>query len=245
MGLKSADAQLQPVEEVASCAVCPALASKLCGGLGHLATFGTLLRHSEHKIPARRLICRKHDRLDRVPIVCEGWAASAVTLFDGRRQILSFLLPGDFLSAHLIFEPEIQCSVEAVTEVHYRTFARTELMALLLEQPALIHKLSRAWIDEKARADQLAINLGRCSADERIARLILNLFDRLTQRSLARGQLMDFPLRQHHIADATGLTVVHVGKVLSEFRRSGLIKISDRSLTIVDLKELQRLAKLQ
>jgi CRP/FNR family transcriptional regulator, anaerobic regulatory protein len=248
MGAEKADAQLLSANEVTSCAACPALACNLCGGLGHLATFNRLrarLRPSEHAIPARRLICSKHDRLDRIPIICQGWAASAVTLFDGRRQILSFLLPGDFVSADLIFEPEIACSVEAITEVQYRTLGRTELMALLLKQPALFSKLSKAWIDEKARVDQLAVNLGRCSADERIARLILDLFERLARRGLAREQVMDFPLRQHHIADATGLTVVHVSKVLSEFRRAGLITINDRSLSILRPTELRHVATLR
>jgi len=53
---------------------------------------------------------------------------------------------------------------------------------------------------------------------------------------------MDFPLRQHHIADATGLTAVHVSKALSEFRRSHLIEINDRSLTILRPAEFQRIA---
>ncbi len=248
MGIRNADAQLLSSKDVTSCAACPALACNLCGGLDHSATFSrlsALLQPSEHVIPARRLICGKRDRLDRIPIICQGWAASAVTLFDGRRQILSFLLPGDFVSADLIFEPEILCSAEAITEVHYRTFGRAELMAILLKQPTLFNKLSKAWIDEKARVDQLAVNLGRCSADERIARLILDLFERLARRGLARERMMDFPLRQHHIADATGLTAVHVSKVLSEFRRAGLIKINDRSLTILRLTELRHLANMR
>jgi CRP-like cAMP-binding protein len=53
---------------------------------------------------------------------------------------------------------------------------------------------------------------------------------------------MEFPLRHHHIADATGLSLVHVSKVLSEFRRSGIVKIGDRSLTILEPEALQRIA---
>jgi CRP/FNR family transcriptional regulator, anaerobic regulatory protein len=56
---------------------------------------------------------------------------------------------------------------------------------------------------------------------------------------------MDFPLRQHHIADATGLTPVHVSKVLTEFRRSGLINISDRSLTVLDPVGFRRIAQMR
>ncbi|MGA9004849.1 MAG: helix-turn-helix domain-containing protein [Pseudolabrys sp.] len=56
---------------------------------------------------------------------------------------------------------------------------------------------------------------------------------------------LDFPLRQRHIADATGLTSVHVSKVLSEFRRSNLIKLSERSLTILDLAGFRRVANMR
>jgi CRP-like cAMP-binding protein len=62
---------------------------------------------------------------------------------------------------------------------------------------------------------------------------------------MVQDQTMDFPLRQHHVADATGLTAVHVSKVLSEFRRRGLIEISDRSLTVLNAGEFQRVATMR
>jgi CRP/FNR family transcriptional regulator, anaerobic regulatory protein len=114
------------------------------------------------------------------------------------------------------------------------------------ETPAILRteQLSKIWIEEKARSDQLVVDLGRRTADERIARLILNLADRLTQRGLAQPDTaeMDFPLRQHHIADATGLTPGHVTKVLTDFRKNGLIVISDRPLTIRDPAGFRRVA---
>lgn len=208
----------------------------------------TPVHHSGHTVPARRIICREQDLDDAVPIICDGWAASVVTLSDGSRQILSFLLPGDLVSTTLLFEARPNCLVEAITEVRFRTFKRSYLKALVSEHPDLFDKLSQTWIAEKGRADQLIIDLGRRTADERIARLILNLAERLAERGMtspacATSALeMDFPLRQHHVADATGLTPVHVSKVLSEFRRDGLIKISDRALTILDPAGFRRIA---
>jgi CRP-like cAMP-binding protein len=60
---------------------------------------------------------------------------------------------------------------------------------------------------------------------------------------MTTGQTMEFPLRQRHIADATGLTPVHVSKVLGEFQRAGLIEIGERLLTIVNETELRRAAE--
>ena len=144
----------------------------------------------------------------------------------------------------MLFEPRAHYLVEAITDVRYRIFKRSELKALLFKQPDLLEKFSKVWVDEKTRADQLIVDLGRRTADERIARLILSLVDRLTKRGMTRGEPieLEFPLRQHHIADATGLTPVHVSKVLSEFRRNGLIRISERSLTILDPAGFRRVA---
>ena len=88
----------------------------------------------------------------------------------------------------------------------------------------------------------MTIDLGRRTADERLARLILRLMKRLAKRGMVQGQTMEFPLRQHQIADATGLTPVHVSRVLGNFRRKGLIEINGRSLTILNATELNRVA---
>ena len=228
----------------APCSACPVFDNNLCHDLTQAMALNARpgsVPH-DHSAPARRAIWREGEMLDRVPVICQGWAATAASLSDGRRQILSFLLPGDLVSAVLLYETVSKCSVEAITDVRYRTFPRDEVKAALIAQPDLLTAVSRMWTDESARADRLAIDLGRRGAAERIARLILNLSDRLRRRGMMQDQTLDFPLRQHHIADAVGLTVVHVGNVLAEFRRAGLVEINDRSLTILDPVALRRIA---
>lgn len=246
--MEAAEVQLQGVNEATSCAACPAFEFGFCSGSGRAATESQPIQRCQpaiHSVPARRPICRAGESLDAIPIICKGWAASTTTLPDGRRLILSVLLPGDPLSSALIFKSEIRCSVEAITDVEYRTFDRGELKNLLLRNPHLFANLSKIWIEEKGRADQLALELGRCSADERIARLILSLLGRLSARGLVHDQTMDFPLRHHQIADAAGLTVVHVSKVMSEFRRAGLIQMDNRSMKISDMLGLRRIASMR
>ena len=235
---------------IRSCAACPAHDLGICHGLsdagnGRYTPPQVSLPASEHTIPARRVIFRQRDLHDVVPFICQGWAASTITLSDGSRQILLFLLPGDIVSPSLLFGPTASCSVEAITEVQYRSFKRDDLKALLTRDLELIEKVARVWNDRKLQAQQLAVDLGRRTADERIARLILSLRDRLAARGLVQDQTMEFPLRQHHVADATGLTAVHVSKVLSDFRRRGWIDISDRSLTMLNPAEFQRVATMR
>ena len=234
-----------------ACSICPAF-NLLCGGAvkhgqadagggtGELPLAATL-----HTIPARRLILHPKEWSEFVPIICSGWAMSSIALPDGRRQIISFLLPGDIVSAGSLLAPFSGQSVEAITEVTYRKFKRSEIKKLLFGRSDLLEKLFSLWNESKTRSDQLALDLGRRRADERIARLILRLAEKVSKRSLVRTQTFDFPLRQRHIADATGLTPVHVSKILGELQRAGLIEISSRSLTIVNGSELQRVADWQ
>jgi CRP-like cAMP-binding protein len=200
------------------------------------------LASSTQLIPARRTICHPKEWSEFVPVICQGWAASSITLLDGRRQILSFLLPGDLVSTASLVEPMSGRTVEAITDVTCRKFSRTELKTYLFQRPNLLEKLSKNWVEERTQADQLALDLGRRTADERIARLILHLVDRLAKRAMTNNWTMNFPLRQRHVADATGLTPVHVSKVLGEFQRAGLIEINRRTLTIANEAELRRVA---
>jgi len=251
--LKAASADSRPSQIDShgpqTCTIAAACDLNACGFTAACAAAAPFaLFESTHTAPARRIICREHDLHDGVPVICAGWAASVLTLSDGRRQILSFLLPGDMVTTVLLFDPRPGSLVETITEVRYRMFKRSQLRSIMLQHPQVLEKLSGAWIEEKQRSDQLIADLGRRTADERIARLILNLSDRLARRGMTfQGENveMDFPLRQHQIADATGLTPVHVSKVLSEFRRNGLIRISDRSLTILDPAGFRRVADMR
>jgi CRP/FNR family transcriptional regulator, anaerobic regulatory protein len=232
-----------------TCAICPGLELNICQAASQAewavaSTPPIPIQQSPGFAFARGIVCRAEDLQDAVPIICEGWAATITMLSDGSRQILSILLPGDIVSTALLFEARALYVVEAITDVHYRMFRRSELKALLFKRSDLLEKFSKAWSEEKSRADRLIVDLGRRNADERIARLVLSIVERLAKRSIARGEPieLDFPMRQRHIADATGLTPVHVSKVLSEFRRNGLIRLSEGSLTIFDLAGFQRIA---
>lgn len=239
-----AAARVDLTRSEAGCAICTAWESSLCTALkkrasgGDRPAAGAPPMSTVHTVPARRTIFHPKEWSEFVPVICSGWSVSSIALPDGRRQILSFLLPGDLVSTAYLFGPLSGRHVEAVTEVTYRRFKRSDLHALL-EDPAIFESISKAWVDERVQADQLALDLGRRTASERIARQILNLAERLTKRGMMNGRTMDFPLRQRHIADATGLTPVHVSKVLGEFQRARLIDIGGRSLTIVNETELR------
>jgi len=243
------EAAASALPNVAACGVCAAYQLSLCGEIRKkLAGTESLpgpppLHSTVHRIPARHTIFHHKEWSEFVPFICSGWAATSITLADGRRQTLSFLLPGDIVSVAGLLEPMSGRTVEAITEVEYRKFKRSELKALLFNHTDLLEKVSKLWAEERIQFDQMALDLGRRTADERIARLIINIADRLAKRGMRQGDTMEFPLRQRHIADATGLTPVHVSKVVGEFQRAGMFEIRGRALTIFDEAELRRAAE--
>jgi len=230
-----------------SCTVCAVEEFNFCAAVGVALKTGTgdvpcllPLGAVAQKISARRIICHLNERSESVPVICQGWAALTIALPGGRRQILSFLLPGDTVSMAYLFGPMPGRIVDAITDVTFRSFKRYDLQTLLFKDADFFETVMKAWVEEEERSVQLTVDLGRRTADERLARLILTLAGRLTKRGMMRDLSMEFPLRQHHIADATGLTPVHVSKVIGEFQRADLIEINNRSLTIVDLVALRR-----
>ncbi len=231
------------------CATCPSHDVAFCRDVAQTVKAHAVnvepLKAFERIVSAKYLIFRQGESLDTIPIICKGWATSEVTLGDGRSQILSFLLPGDMISTALFFDTRIPSTIRSITDVQLRAFSRNQLKQLMASNSNLFDAFSRAWLQERSRIDQLAVDLGQRSAEERIANLILNLFERLNRIGLTRDNTLEFPLRQRHISRYAGLTVVHVSRILSDFRNKGLILHSERTLTIIDLAGLRHLAGIR
>jgi CRP-like cAMP-binding protein len=193
--------------------------------------------------PARRVILHPREEADFVPVICSGWAAASVSLPNGRKQILSLLLAGETASMSYLFESGAGRAIEAVSQVSCRKFRRNDLRDAVLKSATLVASLGRAFAEERERSDQTALDLSRRPAEARIARLISSLFDRLRKKGQVRDDTIEFPVRQQQLADATGLTAVHVCKILSRFRASGLLRLDGRKLTLLDRKGLQELVE--
>lgn len=194
---------------------------------------------------ARRNIKSAGERANRVSILCDGWAFRFVQLPDGRRQILSIIVPGDVITPTRIFGEQIAFSVQALTDVRYQKYDRAALKGRL----ATDQRLADAWSDliltEHQQIFGHLIDLGRRSADERVAHLVLELKARLKQRGLVSQQSFEFPLSQKIVADTTGLTPEHVSRVLGSFRRAGLIEATETWLRIINIDGLRRVGDLR
>ena len=179
------------------------------------------------------------EQLDRIRIVLAGWLSRYKTLEDGRRQIVNFVLPGETCDAHAYLLPRIDHSIGTLTPVIYTEIERERFEELVESDRGLAEAIWCETLSNSSIQREWALNIGRRIALERVAHLLCEIVERLRPVGLLEGKSCAFPITQMDLADATGLSVVHLNRTLQELRASGLIVLRERMLTISDLDLLK------
>lgn len=174
--------------------------------------------------------------------VLSGWAFRYKTLPDGRRQILNYALPSDFLGLQASIFNEMQHSVEALTDMVLCIFERDKLWHLYSGHPTLAFDLTWLAAREEQILDEHLLSVGRRSAVERTAFLLLHLFLRAEQLGMTDGDFIRFPFTQQHVADTLGMSLVHTNKTLRKLTAARVIRWKDRTFELLDRDALTRLA---
>lgn len=198
-------------------------------------------RVGTRSVHAGGTVIEEHARSEQLYTLYAGWAFRYKTLSDGRRQILGFLLPGDFIGLQDEFAEGQTHGVEAATEATFCVFERDRLWDMFHAQPKLGYDIT--WLaarDEKMIDDNL-VTTGRRNAGERVAMLLMHLYRRAERLGLVRDGWVAFPFNQQHIADALGLSLVHTNKTLRRLQRMGLHKIDGGWLRILEPHALETL----
>lgn len=174
--------------------------------------------------------------------VLSGWAFRFKTLEDGRRQIVNFALPGDFIGLQGSVFEKMQHSVEALTTTVLCVFPREKVWSLFHNHPTLAFDMTWLASREETMLDDHLLSVGQRRANERMAYLLLHLFRRAQQSGLGHKNKVVFPFTQQHLADALGLSIVHTNKTLKRLRATGTFKWTGAQFEVVDEKELIELA---
>ncbi|KGM33845.1 hypothetical protein P409_13540 [Inquilinus limosus MP06] len=188
-------------------------------------------------------IMTEGDRNPPLYTVASGWAMRFKMLQDGRRQILSFILPGDVIGFQAQFFETAVTSIEAITEVSLCVVPHQDIAGLYQEQPEVAFRFAALTADQKRVMEEQLLSLGQRTALERVAALVLDLYGRADARDMVRGDSMPFPLTQQHLADALGISLVHANRTLKQLQRDGLFRIKGRRLQILDAAALEKAAQ--
>jgi CRP-like cAMP-binding protein len=189
-------------------------------------------------IPAGRNILSEGDRPDDVHVIIEGWAARYKRLADGARQIVALLIPGDFCDLHVAVLGQMDHGIVALTRCRVAYIPSGELDALTSGHNGLTKALWWATLVDEGVLREWILNVGRRDAFARIAHLLCEMHARMEMVGLVKEDRLALPLTQEDLADATGMTPVHVNRTLQRLRKAKLVEIGHGMLTILDIRGL-------
>ena len=177
--------------------------------------------------------------------ILSGWAFRYKTLPDGRRQILNYALPSDLIGLQGSVNDEMQHSVEALTDVMLCVFPREKLWDLYAGYPTLAFDVTWLAAREEQMLDEGLLSVGRRTAMERLAYLLLAMFQRAEEVGLTKGNSIQFPFTQQHVADTLGMSLVHTNKTLQRLSATKAMRWKERKFEILDREALTRIANYE
>lgn len=240
VGAKAAKPTTRPGHVPVECQSCRARRGGLCEGcVPEMLRVIAGYKSGDRQIRAGQDLFSLGAPCDAIYNLVEGWFFLYNILEDGRRQILHFALPGAVLGFHPTEGATATFGAQALTDAVVCVIPHKALAPLSKKHPEIGMRL--AWLIARDRSlafDHLT-SIGLHSARERVAHLLLELFIRYrAQWPGSRIEEMQLPLTQEHIGDATGLTFVHVNRVLRDLRQDGIVEFHYRRLRILDPDKL-------
>lgn len=178
----------------------------------------------------------------KVFIIQRGWASSFKDLPDGGRQIISFPLPGDCVGLRSALLRTSDHSFSTLTDAQVSAVEAVRMTQVFDDYPRLRAAFMWSAARDEAMVVEHLVSIGRRSAIERTAHFFMELAERLMLVGLATETEFQCPLNQYVIADALGLSAIHVNRVLRLLRERNLITVRAGSVIIHDLQALGTLA---
>lgn len=177
--------------------------------------------------------------------VLSGMGTRYTTLSNGRRQVVNFLFPGDFVGLQAGLLGEMKHSVEASTRMTLCVFRREDLWTLFRTQPERAYDLTWLSATEEHFLGETVATLGQRTAEQRIAWAFVRIDMRLRAMGMARNGSVPLPFRQQDLADALGLSLVHTNKTLTRLRKRQVVAWNDGLLSVKDRAALAEIAMME
>jgi CRP/FNR family transcriptional regulator, anaerobic regulatory protein len=159
---------------------------------------------------------------------------------DGRRQIIGFALPGDFLG--LAASARHNFSADAIGHVMLCQFSKSAFARFSEDRPDLLRRINELAVRELSQAQDHMVLLGRRSAEEKVATFLIGWRNRLVQVVSGPSGMVPLPMSRQDIADYLGLTIETVSRTFTRFERDGVIEIMPGSICLLDPARAEALA---
>lgn len=196
----------------------------------------------ELRIAAGVSFLRERTQSEHLYTVLSGWAFRYKLLDDGRRQILNYAIPADMLGLQGAIMKEMDHSVDSLTPMVLCVFPRSKLWDLYSRFPSLAFDVTWLAAREEQHIDENLVSVGRRSALERLAYLLLHLFVRAEEVGLTQNDSVQFPFTQQHIADSLGMSLVHTNRTVQRLLATKAVRWNNRVFEVLDRGELRALA---
>jgi CRP-like cAMP-binding protein len=194
-------------------------------------------------LDARQDIVRDKDRPLHSCLVLSGWAQRYKILSEGKRQIMSFHIPGDLPDLHSLHLHVMDHSLATLTTCRLAFIPHESLRELATRFPGLGAALWRDTLVDAAIFREWMTGIGRRTAHGRIAHVFCEMYLKLEAVGLAKDHRCEWPITQIDIGDTLGLSNVHVNRVLQDLRSQGLITLRGSTLAIEDWAGLAKLGE--
>lgn len=189
--------------------------------------------HAEH-VQSNRDFVRLGERVDHACLVASGIVGRFGENSEGKRQITAMHIPGDMADLHSLVQPFPTSALQALSISTIVRVPHAALRAVISRYPALGEALWRDCMVDASILSQWVVNVGRRQARQRIAHILCEMATRL-HVAPAKGEIFfAFAVTQEQLADATGLTSVHVNRTLQAMRHDGLADVKSRAVRIAD-----------
>jgi CRP-like cAMP-binding protein len=193
-------------------------------------------------LEAATYLVREGDPPSRCCVLLSGLAFRQKLTGDGMRQIMSILIPGQAVDFQNLLLDVSDHSIQMLTRGVVADIPRPEFQALANERPGVARAIMLSTLVEASIFREWVLNIGRRSARSRLAHLLCEFACRLEQHGMAAGHGYELPMTQEQLADATGLTSVHVNRVLKALEADGIIARNRRNISFPDWRRLQEVA---
>lgn len=202
-----------------------------------------MLRVRIHSVHPLETLVRHGDIVRECSLLIQGYAFRHKVAANGGRQIVSFHIPGDVLDVQHMLLTKADHNVQTITEALIASIPVASLKKLVEERPAVAAAFWKDSLIDASVFREWVLNVGRRDAKTRVAHMLCEFAARRQSSGLGTPERFDLPMSQELIADATGLTAIHVNRMLRALSDDGVIERDRREVRIVDWQRMQRVAE--